>query len=397
MRHFRTITSSEMRGINRSAVLDMIRREGPISRSALAEGLNLSLPTIMRIVEELSGEGLVAETGAKEWSGGRKRSLVEFSGANQFMIGIDLGGTKMYGAVADLSGRIHHELTVQIHHTTGEESYQSLCSMITDLLGMASTAGQRVRGIGVGAPGVVSSQDGVVYTAPGLEWQAFPLKARLSGDFHLPVIVDNDVNLAALGELWFEPGLQNMNNLVVITVGTGIGAGVILNGSIYRGSNQAAGEIGYMVLDRAQLGHEYPGFGAFEQLASGTGIAERGRKKLAELGQRVAETFSAEDVFGALGKGEAWAQEVINETVDYLAQAIIAISLCFDPEAIVLGGGVARSANMLIPPILNRLDKVIPYKPRLVASTLGYQATAMGAVINLLYHTSDFYVVHKLE
>jgi glucokinase len=397
MRHFRTITSSEMRGINRSAVLDLIRREGPTSRSALAVALNVSLPTIMRIVEDLAGEGLVAETGNKEWSGGRKRTLIEFSGSNQFMIGIDLGGTKMYGAVADLSGRIHHELTVQYHRTTGEESYQGLCEMISDLLGKARDAGQHVRGVGVGAPGIVSSQDGVVYTAPGLEWQGFPLKARLSEDFHLPVIVDNDVNLGALGELWFGPGLQNMSNLVVITIGTGIGAGIILNGSIYRGSHQAAGEIGYMVLDRAQLGQVYPGFGAFEQLASGSGIAERARKILADQGQKAAETISAEEVFDAAGRGEGWAQEVVNETVDYLAQAIAAISLCFDPDAIVLGGGVARSANILIPPILKRLEKVIPFTPHLVASSLGYQATVMGAVINLLYHTSDFYVVHKLS
>ncbi len=397
MRAIRTIASAEMRGINRSAVLDFVRREGPAARSQVAEELQLSLPTVMRIIDELIEEGLVVETGAKEWSGGRKRSLVEFSGFNQFMIGIDLGGTTIYGAVADLNGRIHHELTVQYQHTNSEESYQCLCQMVTSLLERAGGAGQRVRGIGVGAPGITSAVEGVVYVAPYLGWEGFPLKTRLRADFGLPVIVDNDVNLASLGELWFGAGLQNVNNLVVITMGTGIGAGVVLDGALYRGSHHAAGEIGYLVMDRSQLQHEYPGFGAFEQLVSVTGIAGRARMALRQQGMLDRPSLTAVEVFEAAARGDQWVMAVFEETVDYLAQAIAVVALCYDPDVIVLGGEIARSAGFLIPLILKRLEKVIPVQPRLVASTLGYQATVKGAVINLLHHTSDFFVVHKLS
>jgi len=396
MAPIRTITSAEMRAINRSAILDLIRREGPLARSAIAERLKVSLPTAMRIVDDLIAEGLVIATGSKEWSGGRRRPLVAFNASGKHMIGIDLGGTKMYGAVADLSGRILHEVTVTHHQTTGEESYRCLNDMVIALLKEASTAGLNVGGIGVGAPGVTSYQEGIVQFAPSLDWTNFPLKDRLVADFNLPVIVDNDVNLAALGELWFGVG-NGANNLVVIAVGTGIGAGVVLDGAIYRGSHQAAGEIGYLVLNRVQFDRNYrDGFGAFESLASGTGIAERGRLALAAATGREPVDLTAEDVFEAAARQEPWAVAVVAETVDYLAQAVVAVVTCFDPDVIVLGGGVARSASLLIEPILARLQKVIPIVPRVEASTLGYQATVMGAIVNLLHHTSDFYVVRKM-
>jgi glucokinase len=396
MAPIRTITSAEMRGINRSAILDLVRREGPLARSAISERLAVSLPTAMRIVDELIAEGLVIATGSKEWSGGRRRPLVAFNAAGTLMIGVDLGGTKMYGAVADLSGRILHEVTVTHHQTTGEESYTCLNEMITTLLKQASAAGQTVRGIGVGAPGITSYQEGVVQLAPSLDWVNFPLKERLGADFNLPVIVDNDVNLAALGELWFGSG-NGANNLVVIAVGTGIGAGVVLEGAIYRGAHQAAGEIGYLVLNRSQFGRNYrDGFGACESLASGTGIAERGRLAWATaFGSDPAE-LTAEDIFAAAARQEPWAAGVVSETVDYLAQAVVAVVTCFDPDVIVLGGGVARSADLLIGPMLARLQKEIPVVPRVEASKLGYQATVLGAAVNLLHHTSDFYVVRKM-
>ena len=394
MRSIRTITASEMRGINRSAVLDIIRREGVISRSAITERLNLSLPTVMRIVDDLVQEGLVVPTDQKEWSGGRKRSLVRFNSAGHLTVGVDLGGTKMYGAVADLGGRVLHEVTLAHHGTSGEASYRGVVELIESLLSVAREEGGMLRGIGIGAPGVTYHEEGVVQWAPSLGWRDFPLKSRLKADFNLPVVVDNDVNLAALGELWFGAG-QNADNLVVIAIGTGIGAGVVIDGAIYRGSHQAAGEIGYLIPERALLGRPYEGFGALEQIASGTGIAGRALQALG--GEAGPGQVTAEEVFAAARLRRPWASRIVDETVDYLAQAVAAMSLCFDPDMIVLGGGVARSADLLIEPILARLKGVLPVPPNLVASTLGYQAAVMGAILDLLHNTADFYVVRKMS
>ena len=392
-----TITASAMRDINRSAILEIIRREGPVSRTAIAERLDVSLPTVMRIVDELVTEGFIRPHGTTEWSGGRRRPLLEFNSDGFVVLGVDMGGTKMYGALSDLGGHILDEVNVSRHGTSGEDSFNYLTNLIDKLLSSPKIEGRNVRGIGVGAPGVTLHKQGIVTWAYTLHWDKFPLKAKLAELYDLPITVDNDVNLAALGELWFGAG-QNVQNMVLLAIGTGIGAGVIIDGALYRGAQEASGEIGNMIPGREFLGKNYQDFGALESVASGTGIAARARDLLrSQRSQTELDELMAEDVFEAGRKGEAWAWTVINETVDYLAVVIANLVSFFDPELVVLGGGVFRSADLLIKPILNRMNGTIPNPPRLVVSDLGLQATVMGAITNVLHNTSNFYVVHKLS
>ena len=392
-----TITASAMRDINRSAILEIIRREGPISRTGIAERLDVSLPTVMRIVDGLVLEGFVRPHGTTEWSGGRRRPLLEFNSEGFVVLGVDMGGTKMYGALSDLGGNILDEVNISQHGPTGEDSFTYLTTLIDKLLSSNKLEGQRVRGIGVGAPGVTLHRQGIVTWAYTLHWDNFPLKAKLAERYDLPIIVDNDVNLAALGELWFGAG-QNVQDMILVAIGTGIGAGVIIDGALYRGSKEASGEIGNMLPGAEFLGKNYRDFGALESVASGTGIAARARDLLGSQGSKIdLSDLTAEDVFEAGRKGEPWAWTVINETVDYLAIAIANLVSLFDPQLVVLGGGVSRSADMLITPILARLNGAIPNPPKLVVSNLGLQATVMGAITNVLHNTSNFYVVHKLS
>ena len=394
--HARTITSLEMRGINRTAILELIRREGAISRTEIARKLQVSVPTVLRILDELMADNLVHNTGEKEWSGGRRRELVELNKSENLTIGVDLGGTKFYGAVADLGGNIIYEDFVYQHGTRGEESYQLLVKLIQDLLQrIGQRPSQLMRGIGVGAPGI-TSLDGVVQNAPSLEWDHFPLAERLRNDFHLPVVVDNDVNLAALGELWFGEG-QQVDHFVLINIGTGLGAGVVLDGALYRGAHQAAGEIGYMMPGREYLEKDYPGFGAMESLTAGFGIAEQARQKLKDT--RPADqliNLSAVDVFEAFRQGEEWSFDIVETTVDYLSIVIINLIAVYDPQMIILGGGVSKSADILLPRILKRVQGKIPNIPTLTASKLGLRGAALGAVASLIYQTSDTYIVRKL-
>lgn len=392
-----TITASAMRHINRSAILEIIRRESPISRTAIAERLDVSLPTVMRIVEELITEGFVRPQGSTEWSGGRRRSLLEFNADGHVVIGVDMGGTKMYGAISDLGGNILDEVNFSRHGSTGEDSYNYLTSLIDKLLASPKMAGRSLRGIGVGVPGVTLHKEGIITWAYTLHWENFPLKSRLSEKYKLPITVDNDVNLAALGELWFGAG-QNVQNMILITVGTGIGAGVIIDGALYRGAKEASGEIGNMIPGYEFLGKDYRAFGALESVASGTGIAARARELLkASRSPEELSILQAEDVFEAARKGENWAKTIINETIDTLAIAIANLVALFDPELVVLGGGVSRSADLLIDPIQARLAIALPNPTNLVVSNLGLQATVMGAITNVLHNTSNFYVVHKLS
>ena len=394
-RNIHTITAAEMREINRSSILEMVRSNSPISRTQIAEDLHVSLPTVMRIVDELMEDGLVVEDGEKEWSGGRKRKRLIFNGTQHLVIGIDLGGTKIYGAVANYNGEILHEVRIEHHQTRSEESLELLCSIIDQLLAFSEDLNLPVRGIGVGVPGVVQPDTGIVGIAPALDWKDFPLKSRLQERYDHPIAIENDVNLAALGEMWF--GTQgDENNLVLLTIGTGIGAGIIINGAVYGGSHNMAGEVGYFLPDRTHLGQKYPGFGALEILASGTGIANRARELLADtLSPEALENLTAYDVFDAVRQQKDWAITVLDETVDYLAQLIGAISTIFDPDVILLGGGVSRSADLLIDPICSRLKDTLLLEPNLRASQLGYRAAVMGAIIRLLRMTSNYYLLQK--
>jgi glucokinase-like ROK family protein len=387
-----------MRNINRAAILELIRENGPISRSQIARQLNMSLPTVMRIVDDLMEEDLVRERGMTgEATIGRPSSLLEFNGDAYAVVGVDLGGTKMFGTVADLSGTIQHEHYIPHQDDNSPHDYlEQLCQFIETLLDAPRPPGQRIRGIGVGAPGSTLVPEGVVTWAPSLGWRDLPLQQILSDRFDMPVFVENDVNLTALGEWGFGAG-RGARNLVSIAIGTGIGAGIIIGGALYRGHNQAAGEVGYLLPGTEFLDRRYDEFGALESLASGSGIAGRARQLLKKQHLPIPpEGLDAHGIFAAARAGEDWAMQVVEETVDYLSLAIASISTLLNPEVIVLGGGVARSADLLIEPIQHRLEGRVPYLPRLLASPLGRRAAAMGAIMMVLDATSQHYQVKRL-
>ncbi|MEI7990115.1 MAG: ROK family protein [Chloroflexota bacterium] len=391
-----TVTPAEMRNINRSAVSDIIRRRSPIARTQIAHDLNVSLPTVMRIVDELYEDNLIRYSGEREWSGGRRRPLIEWNSKENLAIAIDLGRRRLYGAVADLGGNVLHETTIIHTGQHGEPSYYLLVDMIRSLLGFAEKTGYHIRGIGVGVPGVTHYEEGLVEYVPGLEWRDFPLRDRLISEFSMPVVVDNDANLIALGEYWSE-AQKDIKNLVVVTIGIGIGAGIIIDGGVYRGSHGSSGEVGYLLPSTAYLDGEYFKFGAFEEIASGAGIAVRAHKLLDGTWTKESlNTLDAEAVFAAARSGESWAQTVVNETVDYMAQMVVTLCVCFDPDLIILRGGVLRSADLLIDPIRERLKGRLPFKINVIESQLGPRAAVLGAITSLLHNISNrTYVVRS--
>jgi glucokinase len=386
-----------MRAINTTAVLEIIRMKSPVSRGYIAGELGLSLPSVVRIVERLRAENLVRPTGESEFSGGRKRPLLEINAEDNLSIGIDLGGTKAYGAVCDLRGEMLYEHSVDNHGTKGDDSYEIVRGLVRALLDDVRRGGRGVCGIGIGVPGVTHPRTGVVQWAPSLEWRDFPLKERIERDFGLTAIVDNDVNSAALGEMWFGHG-RNVSNLVLVTLGTGIGAGLVLDGVLYRGAHLFAGEIGYIPWDRSCLDSEYSGFGPLEQVAAGIGIAEKARAALrGALSPKALDELTAHDVFDACGRREDWAVRLVEETADYLAMALLSVCALADPEVIVIGGGISRSAGLFVDRVRSRMTGRIPHMPEIEISNLRERGTVLGAMINLLYLRADFCVVRSMS
>jgi len=391
-------TAKLMRLLNRSSVLDLIRQIKSISRSEISRTLNISLPTITRIIDELLEKNLVVYKDKRQHSGGRPRALISLNSEGHAVIGVDLGGTKMYGAVADIGGHIQNEIYLpwEYAYPDPDKSLKILFELIEQLLGKHRPENQVIRGIGIGAPSITQHPEGIVTWAPSLGWRELPLQAILQERYSLPVCVENDVNLAALGEYGFGVG-KGVSSLVCIAIGTGIGSGIVIDRQIFRGAHQSAGEIGYLLPGLEYVGQKNKLFGALERVASGTGIASRAQSKLRNLETQFhLEDITSEEVFNAARNGEPWAQEVVDETIDYYCLAVSAVSTLIDPEMIVLSGGIARSADLLIEPIITRLEGVIPSIPKLVASKLGYQAAVMGAIMLILDMTTDRVKVNQI-
>lgn len=389
-------TPGLMKRLNRSAILGLLREEGPLPRSDLVRRLGLSPSTVTRIVGQLIEEGLVFETETISSTTGRKPTLLEFNYKAGAVIGVDVGGTQVVGVVADLRGDLLFRKDIPV--SSGDDrsdNLENVLRLVGELRHVQGIPPEKIRGIGVAVPSIVKEPEGIVVWAPALGWRDLHLKALLEDRFELPSFVENDVNLAALGESRYGCA-QGVKNLVAIFIGTGIGGGLILNGDLYRGQAGAAGEIGYLLPTPADLGRTYDQFGRFETLAAGPGIARRAKAALAAGETSVLahmDPLTAREVFQAARDGDSLATRVIEETVDYLAQAIANVAAVLNPEMVVLGGGVARSGDLLLEPIKERIKGTIPVVPRIVLTELGDEAVVQGAVALAIGATrSDIFV-----
>ena len=391
---FKTIAQTEMRAINRSAVLEYLRLSKTASRTELSTELMISKPTVMRIVDDLLAAGLIISLDEREKGARRSRELLALNAPNNLVLGVDIGGSHISAIIATIGGEILYQNRTAVNWSSSESNYQTLIQYIKHLRKEALAFPVNILGIAIGVPGIIDSTNGVVRIAPSLNWHNFPLLEKLESALDIPVIVENDVNLAVLGENWFGIG-EGVNNLVMISVGTGIGSGIILDGKLHRGFRDSSGEIGYLLPGVQYLDNQYPGFGALESLASCSGITDRAIKSLKSTTTHFdISKVDAQYVFDQAREGQTWAKNIVNETVDFLSLAIANISVCFDPELIIIGGGIAGSIDMLIAPIQKRLMNVIPFVPKLEGSRLLNNAPLLGAVVRVFQKCEDYTVVH---
>ena len=391
------------RKVNESAVLKLLREEGPFARADIARHLQLSPPTITRIVASLIESGLVLEQEAGSSTGGRPPTLLEFNASAGSVVGVYIG-RQMTGALANLGGQVLARRSKD--SVPGEAGVRCLTALITDLIEEAEAQGLRVRGVAVGAPSIVHFPEGVVIWSPTLGWQKLPLKDILEDELGVPVFIENEVNLIALGESWRGAG-QGLDNLVCISLGEGIGAGLILNGRLYRGAGSAAGEIGYIIPSDRFLGQKYDTFGCLEGIAGSLGIIRRAQERIdtGEASSLNHESNNGSDpqdltigkVLGAARQGDALACAVVSETIDYLSVAIANLTSLIAPERIIISGELAEFADLFIEPIQRRIQGLIPHTPDIVVSELRLDAIIFGAVAAALSETSDALFVHPAQ
>ena len=366
-----------LKAIHEGAVLKAVRDNGPLSRAEISEMTGLTAPTVSSLLQSLAEQGVIRTCGIGESTGGRKPVLFEFHPGAAVVVGVDVGATKMAGGLTNLAGQVLARETITRSNGPAD-SYERLSLLIERLLA-AVPAGVPVRGIGLGVAGVTRLAEGTVTLAPGLGWSEYPLGRLLEQRFGLPVFLDNDVNAILLGECWFGVA-RGERNVLCMAVGTGIGAALSIEGRLYRGANDAAGEVGYVATDRSALSRPPVTKGAYgflEGEAAGPGIARRGSEALGR-------TVTAPEVFRLAAAGDAAAQAVVAETASHLGLALANMVCLINPELVVLTGGVMRSGDQLIGPIRQVVERLVPYPPRIVLSELKEEAGILGGVALVL-------------
>jgi len=381
-----------MKRLNKRIILQTIRSKGKISRVGISRETTISRTTVSQIIDELLAEGVIREVGVGDSSGqgGRKPIQLAIDDHAGYVVGIDVGGSSITMALCNLGGEVCQKQTIP---TRKPLEIRRFFLDVRRFLEELSIPLDKVVGLGVGAPGITRFHDGVVISAPSLEWENLPLKERMEDYFQLPVYVENDVNLAALGECWLGAGREK-RHVIMVTVGTGIGCGLILNGELYRGANWASGEIGYMLTDADAVERWndpiYAGFGFLESKAGGPAILREYHRRL-DLTGTAMDKQTAKDIFDAFREGDPKAAEVIGEASRHLAAGIANVISLFDPEVVILGGGLFGSADILLPIIERTVRKLTPMQPEIRISQLGDLAGAVGGgALVLKEHDSVF-------
>ncbi|ASK62519.1 glucokinase [Virgibacillus phasianinus] len=363
--------------MNLKLILKCVMNEHCTTRANISKKLALSKPTVSALVDQLLDEDWIYETGDGEASinGGRKPVNLMFNPEKGYIIGIDIGGTSVASGITDLNGKVcaYRDFPTQVNleHELFKGIKQSVESMKQEL-GIDEA---KILGVGVGVPGITNVKEGTVKEAPALKWKDFPIRERLKEVFDLPIYIDNDVNISALGEHWKGVG-RNRKNLIYIAIGTGIGSGIMINGKLYRGSNYSAGEIGYLVTDRMHAKNYHPvyaGYGFLESVASGSSIGK-------QLSERLGRTVSAKEAFSLYQKKELTALEVIDFAIENLSLGIANYVSLFDPELIILGGGVSGSYHIIRQKMAVIMKRYTPRECEVVLTTFGKEAGIVGAV-----------------
>ena len=317
---------------------------------------------------------------------------------HEYIIGVDLGGTNIVVGAMSADGKHHYAM--RSIPTSAELGAEGVADRIVGLIEgvildtIAQTKAQRrdFIGVGIGAPGPLDRDKGIVIVAPNLGWRNFPLRDRIGERLNLPATLDNDANCATVGE-WWQGAAKGATNVVGMTIGTGIGGGIILDGKLFHGSSDVAGEIGHTTIDLNGRHCKCGNYGCLEAYASGPAIATRAREVLVReetasllpsLVDGRLEAITAEIVYRAAQKGDAVANEIVRDTARYLGAGIANLLNILNADVVVVAGGVTQAGDALFVPLRAEVRRRA-FRPavdatQIVAGTLPGTAGVVGAV-----------------
>lgn len=372
--------SIEKRRIRKHFLLNVIRENSPISRAEISKLSGYNAPSVSSLVDELVADNLVWEETARTTARGRRPVPVQINGRAASVVGIDLGWSSTVGVLLDIEGNVISTFEAETAKFKGAKAnVRWLREVIGELVYASDGPVPPICGIGISIPGLVprrNPETPIVLKSPTGE-----IRELLSSEFEIPVIIDNDSRMMAIGSLWFGEG-RNHKNFGVLNLGYGLGFGMVMSGKPVRGARGFAGEIGHIPFGEPHAKCGCGRMGCIQTVASGEGLQRMARERGIEIND-VRELFE-------LGRRkEPSALEIIDKFSDSLARAISTIFNLYDPAALIISGRVARSADMYLDDVIGRVRKYtlpsIIEPSRISISQMDVRLGPMGAAASILH------------
>ncbi|MGC2475434.1 MAG: ROK family transcriptional regulator [Candidatus Sulfotelmatobacter sp.] len=374
-----------LRHTNAQVLLKLLRQSGPCSKADLVRASGLSAPTVTNVVAHLASAGLIELIGEGDSTGGRPPDILRFRAERGCVIGVEITSDSVHFLLTDLNGQ---ELgRTRIDLSSAPSTPPNVCSLIaTEVRGLLRKHGRaegHLLGLVVGIPAIVNVNEGSVLSFTALQdWRAVPLGRMLQDNLKCPVIVENDTNLAAQGE-YYCGAAQKQENFVFITIGEGVGAGIFLNGRIYRGSQWSAGEIGYLRVPN--ISREKPAidsYGRLEKVLGAAGILKSWRSS-SKGSRTLPQVNHAAEVLDLAAAGNAHAKQVLQQRAVILADVVLDMALILNPSVILLGGEVGNHPRLL-QEVTSLLEGSEVPVVRIKLGALGSSAVLWGAIYSCL-------------
>ena len=389
MKRVQRSTILDVRRINRSTVLRRIYLGQSMSRQELSQHSGLSPATVTNVVVELLQEGIVLESGIEASQGGRPRSILTINPYYGYFIGVEVGETRVRIELFDLTLRLVDFVAyaLALDENQPEQIVQYIHQGVHTVLSTTGITQEKVIGVGIGVGGLVEQGSACI---PGWDWQSVPLATLLEEGLHIPIFLEHSAKAMAQVESLFGTG-QGYEHMIVLLVGTGIGAGIIADDALYRGGNNSAGEWGHTTIELDGRLCRCGSYGCLEAYAGAPGIIERLREVTSEssLLQDNDQEGTVASIVAAARDGNLAAIQVLKDTAHYLGAGIANLINLFNPQLIVLGGWVGLEIGEYILPELRQFVARYALKQplstaKITLSRLGQDAAAIGAAALIL-------------
>jgi len=388
------------REINKLLILDCLRRKKKVSRVAIARSLNLTKGTISTIINNLINHKLVIEIGegTSRKQGGRKPVLLSLNSSEKYVIGVDIGTNSIVIALSNLRGEVLKKNRIPTSHNKSVDNItRQVEIMIKEMINDTKINKENIIGCGISVAGVVEKNNGLVVVSPDFNWKIVTIKKIFEETNGLDMVFDNCTRVMTLGEKWY--GLaKNVGNAFFVNVGYGIGSAIIINGEIYNNHS----EFGHVFITKKPIKCDCGKFGCLEAVSSGHAIEREARKLIGDKDSKE-EKITAKRVAELAIQGNKVAKQIFSDAGRYLGRAISMVANTFNPEIIILGGGVSLAGQLFLDPIIKEFNKQtmepILKRTKIEISKLGMDAGVLGAISlaldNFIFKLETINVVRK--